>query len=66
MCLCSLFSGLLGFIWAVIEVCVCVCVCVHVWVGVHDGGCGTITHKHGSLRKCTPVQGKMTQTQTVL
>ena len=36
------------------------CVCVHVWVGVHDGGCGTMTHKLGSLRKCTPVQGKMT------
>ena len=34
--------------------------CVHVWMGVHDGGCGTMTHKLGSLRKCTPVQGKMT------
>ena len=36
------------------------CVCVHVWMGVHDGGCGTMTHKLGSLRKCTSVQGKMT------
>ena len=38
VCLCGLCSGLLGFIWAVIEMCVCTCVggCAWRWVWDHD------------------------------